>query len=167
MNYSPQHNDVKMKGIYFSLIAIGLSLNLAGSGVVKTILSSLSLILLSTGLFLFIKHGMTTYTYIAMENGNRIDFYINRTVGKRGAYVCYYPLSDLVAAEKYEKGIKSKVKEEHGKVFFYNYCHNLFSKEKQILVFQNDGYCDAVIVELSQECFKYVQDAYKKEWVVQ
>ena len=163
MNYSPKHNDIKMRAVYGFLIVLGLALNFVGTGLVKTVASALSLILLAVGLYFFVKHDMTTYTYILMENEGRVDFYIDRVVGKRGAYVCYYPLSDTVLAEKYEKGTRDKVNREYGKVFIYNYTHNRFCGDKQILVFKNEGYYDAVIVELSRECFDYIQKSCATE----
>ena len=66
-------------------------------------------------------------------------------------------------AEKYEKGTRDKVTREYGKVFIYNYTHNRFCGDKQILVFKNECYYDAVIVELSGECFDYIQKSCATE----
>ena len=119
MNYSPKHSDTKMRLIYGALIVIGLALASVGAGAVKAVLSSVSLICIALGLYLFIRYDLTTYTYIVMENEGRQDFYIDRAVGKRGSYVCYYPLCDLVLAEAYEKDTKKKLYEKYNKIFAY------------------------------------------------
>ena len=157
MNYAPPHNDTKMRTIYAILVAAGLALYFVGTGWVKAVLTALSLVFLATGLYLFIKHDLTTYTYILMENEGRQDFYVDRVVGKRGTYVCYYPLCDAVCLEEYKKGTRHILEEKYGKVFVYNYCHNRFSGKKQVLVFENDGYYDAVIIELDEMSINVVK----------
>ena len=161
MNYSPKHNDTKMRAVYGMLIVLGLCLTSVGTGVVRAILMSVGLVCLSIGLYLFIRYDMTTFTYIVMENEGRLDFYIDRVVGKRGSYVCYYPISDLALAEKYEKGTKKRLYEKYDKIFVYNYCHNRLRGEKYVLVFENDGYYDGVIVELDGVCFEYLKNQIK------
>lgn len=159
MNYSPRHNDTKMRAIYGVLVVLAFAFMNIGTGLVQTIFMSLSVICLCFGVFLFIRHDMTTYTYIVYDNEGELEFFVDKATGKRNAYVCYYPLCDCVTLLKYEKGTKKEIEEKYGKTFFYNYCHNRFSYEKYIIVFQNNGYCDAVICQLDQVNYEYLQNA--------
>lgn len=163
MNYTPKHQDNRMRLIYGCLIVCAFVFLSTGEGLIKTILMSLGMICLSIGLFLFIRHDLTSYSYIVLENEDRLDFYISKVTGRRGYYVCYYPLSDAVLLEKYEKGKKKELYDKYGKVFVYTYAHNKFSGEKYILMFKNDGYYDAVVCQLDQKSFDFLQNAIKVE----
>jgi hypothetical protein len=134
-----------------------------GEGIAKIVFTTLSLVFIATGLYLFIKHDLTTYTYIVMENEGRLDFYVDRVVGKRGSYVCYYPLSDLILVEKYEKGITRELNKKYGKTFVYKYLHNKFGNEKYIILFKNQGYNDAVVCQLDTSSFEYIKRAAENE----
>lgn len=162
MNYTPKHNDNRIRAIYASLIVIAFICMSVGTGLLKTVLMSLSVIFLITGLFLFIKHDLTSFSYIVMENEGRLDFYINKITGKRGNYVCYYPLSDVEALEKYEKGTKKQLYQKYGKVFIYHYAHNRFSEEKYVLVFKNDEYYDAVVCEFDNKNYELLKLGIEK-----
>lgn len=159
MKYTPKHTDNLLRAIYGSLIVASFVLMGFGTGLVRTILMSLSVVFLAVGLFLFIRHEITTYSYIVIENGDRLDFYVDKLTGKRGAYVCYYPLCDALAIEKYEKGTKKEINSKYGKTFTYNYCHNRFCGEKYIIVFQNDTHRDAVLCQLEASHAEYIKKA--------
>ena len=145
-----------MRVVYATLVIAAFVMMSFGTGIVRAILMSLAVLCLGVGLYLFIRHDMTTYTYIVLENEDRLDFYIDKATGKRGAYVCYYPLSEVVGFEKYERGTKKALREKYGKVFVYHYSHNRFCDDKYILVFQNEGYCDAVICQFDPACVEYL-----------
>ena len=151
MKFASKHNDNLMRSIYAFLVVASLIFMNIGTGIVHTVFMSLSVVSLAVGLYLFMRHEMTTFTYIVMENEGRLDFYVDKSSGKRGAYVCYYPLSDTVAFQKYEKGTKKEIYQKFGKTFVYNYRHNRFCKDNYIIVFQNEGYCDAVICQLDEK----------------
>ena len=151
MSFSPKHNDVKMRAIYGALIVLSVAFMNIGTGLVRTIFMCITVVCLCTGLFLFTRFEMTTFSYIIRDNEGELDFYVDKATGKRGSYVCYYPLKDCVTVEKATKGIKNKIQENHGKTFFYSYHHNKFAKNKYIVVFQNDGYCDGIICELDEK----------------
>lgn len=161
MKFSPSHRDLVIRSIYGALVVGAFVMMGIGTGVVRTVLLSVSLVSLAAGLYLFIRYELTTYTYIVMENGKRLDFYVDKAVGKRGAYVCYFPLSDAKEFCKYTKGVKKEISQKHGKTFFYKYYHNAFSAERYVMVFQNDGYCDAVIMELDRASVEYLSGAMK------
>ena len=162
MNYSPKHNDIKMRAIYGGLVILSFVFMNVGTGAVNAVCRAVSVLCLVLGIYLFIRYDLTTYTYIVMDNGDRLDFYINRTTGKRGSYVCYYALNDIVSVEDYKKGTKKEIEQKYGKTFFYNYCHNRFALSRQVIVFKNTGYHDAVIVELSPECVAYLKSHVKQ-----
>ncbi|MBO5287649.1 MAG: hypothetical protein J6B34_05940 [Clostridia bacterium] len=150
MNYTPKHKDVTMRAIYAFLLLFSMVIVNVGTGLVHTILMSIALVMLAVGAFLFIRYDLTSFTYIAIEKEKDFDFFIDKTVGKRNGYVCYYPLSDAISLEKWGRETKKALKARYGKIFFYNYCHNQFKTEKQVLVFKNDNYYDAVIIELGE-----------------
>lgn len=152
-----------MRAIYGALTVSSLACMNIGTGLVRTILMSLSVIFLATGMYLFLKHEITTYSYVIMEGEKRLDFYVNKLTGKRGAYVCYYPMSDALDIVKYEKGTKREIEQKYGKTFFYRYYHNVFCGEKYVVVFKNEGYCDAVICQLEPLSRDYIQKAISKE----
>ena len=77
MKYSPSHKDTVMRAIYGFLIILGFALLLVGEGLLKTIFTSLSMVLLVTGMYLFIRYELTTFTYIVMENEKRLDFWVD------------------------------------------------------------------------------------------
>ncbi len=159
MKFSPKHDDNIMRAIYGALVVFSVAFSNIGSGLTHTIFMCLTVVCLCTGLFLFMRHEMTTYTYIAMENDGGLDFYVDKAMGKRSSYVCYYPLKDCVALEKYEKGTKKELCKRLGKTFFYRYSHNVFTKDKYIIVFQNEGHCDAVICQLDTPNYEYLKNA--------
>ncbi len=163
MKFSPNHNDNRIRAIYGGFIVIAFAMMCFGTGLVRTVLLSLSIVFLGVGLYLFIRCDMTTYTYIVTRKGERLDFYIDKSFGKRGAYVCYYPLTDAVSLEKYERSKRKALKEKHGKVFIYNYCHNKLVGEKYIFTFKNEGYFDSVIIELDKKSFEYLKASMKEQ----
>ena len=162
MKYTPKHSDVRMRAIYASLIVASFVMMSVGTGIVKTVLLSVAIVCLGVGITLFIKCDMTTYTYIVLDRENTFDFYVDKANGKRSAYVCYYPLSDALTLEKYEKGTKKALRERFGKMFFYHYSHNRFCDDKYALVFKNEGYCDCVICQLDKESVELLMRGISK-----
>ena len=157
MKYSPRHEDTLMRAIYGVLVIAAFVMMSFGTGIVRAVLLSASVVCLGVGLYLFMRHDLTTYTYIVMENEGRLDFYVDKSTGKRGAYVCYYPLCDAIGVFPLEKGAKKELSAKHGKVFFYNYSHNRFCQNKYVVLFQNDGYCDGVICQLDSGSVTYIE----------
>ena len=151
MNYSPKHNDIKMRAVYGFLIVLGLALNFVGEGLVKTVLSAVSLILLAVGLYLFVKHDMTTYTYILMENEGRVDFYIDRVVGKRGAYVCYFPISDCVCHGTFTDTTRSELNAKYNDCSFSKYVQNFMTGKRYFALFAHEGRHQCVVFEANEE----------------
>ena len=167
MKFSPNHNDIRIRAVYGGLVLAAFVMMCFGTGVVRTVLLSLSVVFLGVGLYLFIRCDMTTYTYLVIEKDEGFDFYIDKSSGKKGAYVCFYPLTDAVSLEKYDRSKRAELKKKHGKVFIYNYCHNKLTGLKYILTFKNEGYYDSVIIELDCKSLEYLKAAMEKshpEW---
>ena len=160
MKFSPTHNDNVMRAIYGILVLGGLVLFNIGEGLLKTVFMSVSLVFLATGLFLFIRFEMTSFTYILMENEKRLDFYVDRAVGKRGTYVCYFPLYDCVELLDYTKESKKELKKKYPKIVFFNYCHNKVGVKKQVMVFEVDDTYEAIVVQLD-EYKNYMEESIK------
>lgn len=159
MKYSPKRTDNAIRAIYAALLIMTVLFAGTGSGVTKAILSSLALIFLTASLYLFIRYDMTSYTYMLSEKNGGYDFYIDKYVGKRGGYVCFYPISDSVMFEKYEQGMKKSLREKYGNIRFYNYSQNIIKADKSIIVFANTGYYDAVIFEPDSQFSEMIKKA--------
>jgi hypothetical protein len=60
-------------------------------------------------------------------------------MGRRGNYVCYYYVSDIVKIEKHLKETVSEISKSHPGTGYYDFSHGIFSKDKYIILFQLDG----------------------------
>lgn len=159
MKYSPKRTDNAIRAIYAALLIMTVLFAGTGSGVAKAILSSLALISLTASIYLFIRYDMTSYIYMLNERNGGYDFYIDKYVGKRGGYVCFYPISDSVTFEKYEKGTKKALRKKYGNIRFYNYSQNIIKADKSIIVFANTNYFDAVIFEPDKDFSDMIRKA--------
>lgn len=159
MKISPRHNDTKMRAIYGALIVLSVAFMNIGTGIVHTVFMCLTVLCLCAGLFLFLRFELTTYSYILRENDDGFDFYVDKSTGKRGSYVCFYSLKDCVALEKLENGKKKEIQENHGKTFFYNYIHNRFSNEKYVIVFQDEKHCHGIVCQLDNQSYERLSNA--------
>ncbi len=162
MKFSPKHSDFRMRIIYASLVLCSFIFMNVGTGLTHTILLSVALVFLAFGLYLFLRHDLTTFTYIVLEKDDRLDFYVDKSMGKKGSYVCYFPLSDALFFTEYKKGVKKEISEKFGKTFFYNYRHNRFCTDNYVIVFQNDDHCDAIICQLDQKSAEFLRTSVSK-----
>lgn len=159
MKFSPKHNDIKMRAIYGVLIVLSVAFMYVGTGIVHTIFMCGTVVCLCTGLFLFTRFEMTTFSYLVREGNEGLAFFVDKATGKRGAYVCCHAFKDCVAIEKLTKGKKKEIQAKHGKTFFYSFYHNKFSKSKYIVVFQNEGHCDGIVCQLDEASVKCLHRA--------
>ena len=150
MKFTPKHNDIKMRAIYGSLIVLAVAFMNIGTGIVHTVFMCGTVVCLCTGLFLFTRFEMTTFSYLVRESDEGLGFYVDKATGRRGAYVCFYLLKDCVALERLSKEKKREIQAKHGKTFFYGFNHNKFSTEKYIVVFQNNDHCDGIVCQLDE-----------------
>jgi hypothetical protein len=101
----------------------------------------------ATVIFCSIKYEITFFTYIIIDRKSTVDFYVEKRSGKRGAYVCYYPTSDIREIVKVSKDSKASLKESYKNIYFFNYSKNVFCGEKYYIVFENQSKFDAVMIE--------------------
>ena len=160
MKYTPPRNDRKIRGIYCCLFMVAIiGLLIPYGGIVTTVIQCSAFLFLTASVFLLIKYELYTYTYILSERNGTLDFYINKVSGKRGSYVCYFPLTDAVYFEKLEKGYAENLRRTYESIAFYKYNKNIFTGEKYIIIFENGSRYDAVIFEPGNE----FADAIRKE----
>ena len=164
MNYTPKHSDKATRALYIGLFILGVVMMfLKGEGIVATAYICISIVSLISSIYFVVRYELTTYSYIVNENEKGFEFIVNKSVGKRGSYVCYYMISDVVKIEPYTSESKETIKKDYPNLYFYNYTHTLFEKNKQVILFKNSAHYDAVIVELDEERYTYVKNLIELE----
>ena len=159
MKYIPKRIDLKTRIIYgllFVLAVFCMIFNAPDS--MKVYFSSVGLLALVASLYVFIKFEFTTYEYILIERNGTYDFYINKITGRRGSYVCYFPLTDAMEIVKYSSEMKNSLKEKYKNPLIYKYSQNILCGDKYALVFENDNLPCVVIAELNDEFVKIIED---------
>ena len=160
MNFSPKHRDNTVRALYFGLFLLGfITMVLKKDGTMGVVFTCISLVALVTALFLLVRYELTTYSYIMNAKEDDFEFFVDKAVGKRGNYVCYYMISDVVFYEKYNNEKKEALKKDFPNIFFYNYTHNLFSDKKQVIIFKNSSHYDAVIIDVDEAYDTYIKNA--------
>lgn len=161
MNYTPQHKDGALRALYLGLFALALITVLFGGreGTRGIIFTCVSLVSVVGGLYLLMRYELTTYSYVMNAKESDFEFFVNKAVGKRGNYVCFYMVSDIVRFEPYTSEKREELKKDYQRIFFYNYTHNLFKEQKQVIVFKNSEHYDAIIIEASEEYGAYIKNA--------
>ncbi|MBO5339277.1 MAG: hypothetical protein J6A96_06215 [Clostridia bacterium] len=160
MNYSPKHTDNTVRALYLGLFALALiTILFGGEGARGITFTCVSLVSIVSGLYLLMRFELTTYSYVMNAKENDFEFFVNKAVGKRGNYVCFYMVSDIVRFEKYSSEVRDTLKKDYQRISFYNYTHNLFKEEKSVIVFKNSEHYDAVIIEADQAYSEYIKNA--------
>ncbi|MBQ8392934.1 MAG: hypothetical protein IJX51_04090 [Clostridia bacterium] len=163
MKYTPPRTDKKIRAVYCTLFMLAiLGMVIKVGGFYTTALQCSAVIMLTACLAIFIKYELITYTYILAERNNTLDFYVDKQTGKRGAYVCYFPLTDAVRLEKLDKNSKSRLRKEYKGISFYKFTKNIFTGDKYILVFQNGQGYDAVIFEPDKHFVELINNEMDK-----
>ena len=148
MKYIPKKADLKARILYASLFIISVfCMMIDFVPRLKPIFSSIGLVCLVASLYLFIRFEFTIYEYILIERNKTLDFYVNKITGRRSSYVCYFPLTDACEIRSYTKNLKKEICEKYKNVSFYKYNQNIFLKEKQVVIFNNDGKYIAIVFE--------------------
>ena len=163
MKYTPKFKDKKLRLIYaFLFIITAVCLLSPAQGLGTTILSSVALITIVSASYIFIKYEITLFTYILIERATTVDFYVEKRSGKRGAYVCYYPTSDIREIVKVSKDSKASLKEKYKNIYFFNYSKNVFCGEKYYIVFENQSRFDAVMIEPDEAFLNFLNSKITK-----
>ncbi len=159
MKFAPKHNDKTARILYILLFGLALVLMSLPfkEGTSRTVLILISIASLVSAMYLIMRYELTTYTYILNPRGNDYDFFVDKAVGKRGNYVCSYPASNIVKVVPLQKDTREELKKEYPNILIYNYTHNLFCGKKQVIVFRNSPYYEAVICELGDEMESFLE----------
>ena len=160
MQYSHKKISGKSRIIYISLMLLGFFLtSVKLEGWSRVIFATIGVFALVTGLFFIVRYELTEFSIVVNAKENDFDFFINKVVGKRGAYDCYFRLSDAEDIVKLEKSTKKELKEKYTKVFFHNYSHNLSSPDRYVILFINDDQYEGVICELNDTMLTYLKNS--------
>ncbi len=159
MKYSPKRVDTGIRVIYsISLIASIVLMMVPAKGSLSSVLSSIALLLLALAIFLFIKYDATTYEYILIERNGTFDFYVNKINGRRGAYVCYFPLSDCVAHGAFGDNTRGELNNKYSSVSFSKYVQNFMSGKRYFALFTHEGRYQCIVFEPNDEIIKLLED---------
>jgi hypothetical protein len=160
MNYIPKRNDTPTRALYAILLAFSvIAMTVSQNEIIGVILRSVAIVALSVALYLFIRYDMTTYTYTLSQRNNDFDFVINKSVGRRGNYVCYCYMSDCVFFEKCTADTKKELRKKYTKIGFYNFSQNIIKREDYVIVFKNESGYDAVFFEPNDVFAAMIADA--------
>ena len=162
MEYTHKKRIGSLRIIYLALIVGGFILYPLGEGTIKLFFSIASVICLVGGVYFLLKCEMNTITCIIRERKTDFDFFINRSIGRRGNYVCYYYVSDAVKIVKHTKENVSEISKEYKSVGYYSFCHGIFSKDQYIILFKLKDNYDMIVVEMNDEFKAYFEDCMSK-----
>ena len=156
MKYSPKKTDSVARLLYAGALLGGFVLMfIPAEGLKATLFCALALVLISIGIFIFIKYDCTRYEYILLERNDTFDFYVNKLSGRRGTYVCYFPLTDCVEFGEYKDDIKTSLVDKRQGTRVSRFVQNFISgKNLFYAVFKNDNAFDLVVIEANDEIKK-------------
>lgn len=161
IEYTHKKHAGIVRVIYLALLILGFVLYPMDFEGMKLMFTLSALACLVAGIYLLIKCEMLTYTYIVRKKESDFEFFVNKAMGRRGNYVCYYYVSDIVRIEKHTKEAVSRISKEHPGVGYYNFSHGIFSKDKYLILFKLDGKYDMIIAEMNDEFKAYLETCIK------
>ena len=163
MKYSPKRFDTGIRALYcIALISSFVLMMIPAKGATSSLLSSIALILLAVSLVLFIKYDATKYEYILIERNGTFDFYVNKISGRRGAYACYFPISDCLAHGEVTDTTRSELSAKYSGCTFSKYVQNFISCKGYYALFENNGRYQCVIFEPNEEIIKIFESVAGK-----
>ena len=161
MNFTPKRNNGNVRALYLGLLALGVILITVSGQFANTrriAFICISMVSLVCGVYLMMRYELTTFTYILNAKENDFDFFVDKATGKRGAYVCYYKISDVASFIPCEKETKDELVKKYVNISFFTYTNNASCKTN-VLVFANSGHYDAVIIERDEAYDEYLKNA--------
>lgn len=162
MTYTHKKHAAIIRIIYFSLLILGFVLYPMDFQGMKIVFSLSSFVCLASGIYLLIKSEMITFTYVIKEKKTDFDFFVNRAMGRRGNYVCYYYISDAIKLVKYSKETVTELTQKYKNVGYYNFCHGILSKDKYIILFKLENEYNMILVEMNDEFKSYFENCMEK-----
>lgn len=159
MQYSHKKKSALYKFTYLTSICLGFVCAFINvTGILASVFSVLSIALIMGGMFIFMKYDATTYTVVVNAKETDFDFFISKAVGKRGAYICYFLISDALEIVKYKSSTtKDELKYQYKGLLIHNYVHNFNSKDRYAIIFKLDDKLDALVVELNEDALKQLE----------
>lgn len=155
MKYSPKKFDTAIRAIYsIALISSFVIMMIPAKGALSSVLSSVALLLLGVSLMLFIKYDATKYEYILLERNGTFDFYVNKINGRRGAYVCYFPISDCVAHGEFGDTTRTELNAKYNSCSFSKYVQNFLSGKRYFAFFAHEGKHQCIVFEPNDEIIR-------------
>ena len=115
-------------------------------------MSTVAIISILGGMMIFMKYEATVYSIVINARETDFDFFISKAIGRRGAYICYFYVSDALKVVKYDgASSKDEISKEFNGIVFHSYVHSLNSKDRYAIIFKLDGRYDALVIELNNE----------------
>ncbi len=159
MQYTHKKSPALVRFLFLTLIGLGFIIAfIPFTGIVRSIASIVAIACIISGMLVFMKYEMTVYSIVINAKETDFNFFINKVVGRRGAYACYFLISDALKVVKYNGAdSKSEISREYNGIVLHSYVHNINSKDRYAIIFLLDGRYDALIVELSPEALGQIE----------
>ena len=160
MQYTHKKNPALVRFLYITLIGLAFIIAFVPfTGITKSIFSTLAIVFIAIGMLIYMKYEATVFSIVINAQETDFNFFISKAVGRRGAYICYFLISDAIKIVKYD-GAQSKadISNEYNGIFFHSYLHNLRSNDKYAIIFKLNGRYDALIVELNPEALSQIEN---------
>ena len=146
--------------IYISLMLLGIFLtSIKLENWARFAFTTIGIFALVGGAFFILKYELTEFSIVVNAKEDDVNFFINKTVGKRGNYDCYFKMSTCEEVLKLEKDSKKSLREKYSKIYFHTYCHNLVSQDKHAIIFKNDDQYECIICELNDTMLSYLESS--------
>ena len=165
MSFKPPHNDKGLRTVYSILFLAFVLFLLIKNPQYNWLYMSLAIACLIGATYLVISFELTTYSYVFVEKSRKTEFFVDKATGKRNNYVCYYHLSDLCCFEKYDEKTKEALDKKYESISFFKYYHNLFTKNKYVLVFKGEKSYEAIIIEATNPFINQANSLIKKQGI--
>ena len=165
MSFKPPHNDKGLRMVYSILFLAFVLFLLIKNPQYNWLYMSLAIVCLIGATYLVISFELTTYSYIFVEKDKKIEFFVDKATGKRNNYVCYYHLTDLCYFDKYDEKARATLDKKYEGISFFRYYHNLFTKNKYVMVFKGEKGYEAVIIEAHTPFINQANSLIKRQGI--
>ncbi len=160
MQYTHKKSSALVRFLFLTLIGLGFIIAfIPFTGLIRSIMSTVAILCILGGMMIFMKYEATVYSVVINARETDFDFFINKSIGKRGSYICYFYISDALKVVKYDGAdSKDEISKEYNGIVFHSYVHNLKSRDRYAIIFKLDGRYDALVVELNNEALSRLND---------
>ncbi len=165
MSFKPPHNDKGLRAVYTILFFTFVVFLLVNNPSYHWLYMSLAIVSLIASTYLVISFELTSYSYVFVEKDKKIEFFVDKATGKRNNYVCYYHLTDLCFFDKYDEKTREALSKKYEGIAFFRYYHNLFTKNKHVMVFKGDKGYEAITIEAQDPLINHVKALVTKQGI--